>query len=90
MSETTEQLASAGQATKETHMRDAGSMNVSLILSVPTTWHAGMKSVLTLVEIAPSTLTARPEITEPFVSVDLATQEIHTAQFAAKVSPKCF
>ena len=71
-------------------MRDAGSMNVSLILSVPTTWHAGMKSVLTLVEIAPSTLTARPEITEPFASVDLATQEIHTAQFAAKVSPKFF
>ena len=51
---------------------------------------ARMKSVLTLVEIAPSTLTAQPEITEPFVSVDLATQEIHTAQFAAKVSPKCF
>ena len=71
-------------------MKDAGNMNVSLTPNVQTTWHAGMKSVLTLVEIAPSTLTARPEITEPFVSVDLATQEIHTAQFAAKVSPKFF
>ena len=63
-------------------------MNASQIQSVPTTWHAGMKNVLTLVKTAQSMLTAQPEITELYASVGLATQEIHTAQFAAKVSTK--
>ena len=88
VSGTIEQHASAGQATRETHMRDADSMNASQIQSVPTTWHAGMKNVLTLVKTAQSMLTAQPEITELYASVGLATQEIHTAQFAAKVSTK--
>ena len=35
---------------------------------------------------AQSMLTALPEITEQYASVGLATQEIHMAQFAAKVS----
>ena len=85
VSETTEQLASAGKATRETHMRDAGSMNASLTASVPTTWLAKMKSVSTLAMNALSTLTVLLEITEPFVNAWLATQEILMAQFAAKV-----
>ena len=85
---TTKQHASAGQATRETHMRDAGSMNASQIQNVPTIWHVGMKNVLTLVKTAQSMLTAQPETTEQYASVGLATQETLTAQFAAKVSNK--
>ena len=88
VSGTTKQLASAGQATRETHMRDAGSMNASQIQNVPTIWHVGMKNVLTLVKTAQSMLTAQPETTEQYASVGLATQEILMAQFAAKVSNK--
>ena len=88
VSGTTKQHASADQATRETHMRDAGSMNASQIQNVPTIWHVGMKSVLTLVKTAQSMLTAQPETTEQYASVGLATQEILTAQFAAKVSNK--
>ena len=85
MSETTEQLASAGKATRETHMRDAGSMNASLTPSVPTTWLAEMKSVSTLVMNVQLMPTAQPEITGPFVNAWLAIQEILMAQFVAKV-----
>ena len=90
VSGTIEQHASAGQATRETHMRDADSMNASQIQSVPTTWHAGMKNVLILVKTAQSMLTAQPEGTKQYVSVELATQEIHMAQFATKVRLQTF
>jgi hypothetical protein len=45
VSGTTKQLASASQATKATHMKDAGNMNVFQTLNVPITWHAGVKNV---------------------------------------------
>ena len=85
VSGTTRQLASVDQATREIPMRDAGNMNASQIQSVLTTWHAGMKNVLTPVKTAQSMPTAQPEITGPFVNAWLAIQEILMAQFAAKV-----
>ena len=87
---TTEQLASANRDTRATLMRGAGNMSASLTQSVLTTWHVEMKNVLTPVETAQSMLTAQPEITEQYASVGLATQEIHMAQFAAKVRSKSF
>jgi hypothetical protein len=84
--ETTEQLASAKQGTRATPTRGAGNMSASLTQSVLTIWHVEMKNVSTPVETAQLMLTARLEITEQYASVGLATQEIHTAQFAAKLN----
>ena len=83
---TTEQPASADQDTRATPTRGAGNMSASLTQNVQTTWPVEMRNVSTLVETAQSMPTARPEITEQYASVGLATQEIHMAQFAAKVS----
>ena len=87
---TTEQLASADQDTRATPTRGAGNMSASLTQNVQTTWPVEMRNVSTLVETAQSMPIVRPEITEQYASVGLATREIHMAQFAAKVSPKCF
>ena len=85
---TTEQLASADQDTRATPTRGAGNMSASLTQNVQTTWPVEMRNVSTLVETAQSMPTARPEITEQYASVGLATLEIHMAQFATKVSLK--